>query len=799
MPTIDELDPAIAAADTDVLPASQGGVLRRVSRGQLLAGMQHEIALAPGQILGRATEGTGGPEALGVGSGLVLSGGMLAAQPMSDLPPGVSVSQARVLAAGTSTLRNLGELLADAVGPESFGAVGDGVTDDTAALNAAIGSGRPVRLGPRTYRVDGQWMIAQPNTVLLGTPGLSVLKRGAQNGNGAWIAVMAPGFRADGITFDANNVAVTQESWGVLVTGACTSSDIHRCTFTGAVGATLGSGLVLQSATFDTNHVLRDCTFANNAAHGLWVQACRGVLVSECRAHDNGAYGITIDFNDPAHMQQVRLVQVTGNRCWANQRGIAVGNYNVPNTEPPVWGNAQPDAACVLVSGNICHDNVVYGIAASGRAILVSGNLLADNGTTAGHGAGLLANVAASRAWGNTITGTSFYGIDAGGCEDADLSGNHILGHGYAINCGGSRNLRVDGNVLAGFSLAGICVFNVESDGAGRNFGIAADGIALTGNRIAMGGTAEGIWLIDGPQRVLVQGNDFTGRTPEQCLRADTDSVTVRGNRHDLTARFICNPSLSGGRQRVVFPEIAESVMVTWAPSGVQSIVSARQAATEGRISFIRVTAGGSGYTHASVSIGGIGTGAAAQAILSNGAVIGIALNTPGAGYGEVGTTVPVIINGDGSGATATAYAAPPLAEERTLLVRCNAEVTFARAGSNPLQENWTRGDLLVAADADVEWIATWGMWRAGRFALPAHLAPDATGTTTLSPRGNGRVRLASATEATGALSTIGRGSPEGSVSAPPGSDYRNLDGGAGATFWVKRTGTGASGWVAVT
>ena len=77
--------------------------------------------------------------------------------------------------------------------------------------------------------------------------------------------------------------------------------------------------------------------------------------------------------------------------------------------------------------------------------------------------------------------------------------------------------------------------------------------------------------------------------------------------------------------------------------------------------------------------------------------------------------------------------------------------------------------------------------------------APDASGITTLGPRGNGRVRLASATEATGALSAIGRGSPDGSVSAPPGSDYRNLDGGAGATFWVKRTGTGATGWVAVT
>ena len=53
----------------------------------------------------------------------------------------------------------------------------------------------------------------------------------------------------------------------------------------------------------------------------------------------------------------------------------------------------------------------------------------------------------------------------------------------------------------------------METDALGQNFGIACDLLALTGNRIAMSGSAEGIWLRDGPSRVLVQGNDFTGRT----------------------------------------------------------------------------------------------------------------------------------------------------------------------------------------------------------------------------------------------------------------------------------------------
>ncbi|WP_438748420.1 hypothetical protein [Pararhizobium sp. O133] len=43
----------------------------------------------------------------------------------------------------------------------------------------------------------------------------------------------------------------------------------------------------------------------------------------------------------------------------------------------------------------------------------------------------------------------------------------------------------------------------------------------------------------------------------------------------------------------------------------------------------------------------------------------------------------------------------------------------------------------------------------------------------------------------------IGNGSPEGSVTAPVGSEYVRLDGGAGTTRYSKETGTGNTGWIA--
>ena len=184
-------------------------------------------------------------------------------------------------------------------------------------------------------------------------PGLSVLRRGSQNG-GAWISIQATGFCADGVVFDANGTAVPQDSWGVQVAPQCKAADFHRCAFLNASGASLGCGLVfLASDPAMCLHAVRDCEFGGNASHGVWVQACDGVLVAECRSHDNHGYQICIDYNDASFRQQSRLVQVAGNRCWGNDRGIAIGNFNATNAQPPAWGHANPDVLTVLVNGDL--------------------------------------------------------------------------------------------------------------------------------------------------------------------------------------------------------------------------------------------------------------------------------------------------------------------------------------------------------------------------------------------------------------------------------------------------------------
>jgi parallel beta-helix repeat protein len=851
MTTIPQLLSASAVTDADLVPISQSGILRAASHAQLTAGLQPSLTLSASQLLGRASAGIGSPEPIAIGANLTLAGNTLsataapftiAALPAAAAPSStdlvslsqvgankqlnyagfmaglsslanLDISQLAATPTGLATPRRVADQLADTLPIEAFGAVGDGITDDTASFVSALASNRPIRLASKTYAIAGQLTVSTANATLIGVPGQSIVKRIRQSSGSAFIAIQASGFHAEGVSFDANRTAFTTDNWSVLVSPACLQSDWHRCSFLNAGGSTLGSGLViLASDPSAGEHVIRDCEFANNQMHGIWVQACSGILIEACRAHDNGQYGINLDYNDNNLVKKIRLAQVIGNRCWNNLRGIAIGNFNATNATNPVWGNANPDALTTLVSGNLCHDNSIYGIAVSGRNLLVHGNLCSNNGTIANSGAAILANASYSRVTANMLTGAALYGIDSGGSINSDISANQVTGHSFGINCGGGTSNRVEGNTIQDASAWAILVNNVETDSNNINFGLATTNLALVGNWIAMNGAAaSGILLRDGPQGVLVARNHFIGSNGAvlaNCLWCNTDQVIIEGNRWNFTQRFFANPTTFNALQTVVMPDIADAVMITSAGSGVQSMLTSYQIISYGQVTFVRVTNGGAGYSTASVSISGPGTGATARAVLSLGTVIGIVVTVPGTGYGSAGAQLAVSITGDGSGATAVAYAGVPVPDERRLRVRCNTAVRFARAGSSPVQENWTATDITVAANADIEWTGTFNTWRASFFASSDYLLPDSSGGALmrstgnadiqLRPAGNGRVRLTSDTETTGCLELIGRNAPETIVTAPPGSTYRNLNGGSGTSFYVKRSGTGTTGWFAI-
>lgn len=187
MPTIKQLPPITQVNPTDELPLSQGNFTGGVTVATLLAGTQPALTLAAGKLLGRASAGPGGPEALGIGAGLQIANGAVqatgadhagfpvaAALAVGDevvlnsagtprrLPatalrglfsagPGVSItgdgvvsaaladaSAVAVTARGTPSPRLLTDRTADAVNVRDYGAVLDGGADDGPAVAAAL-------------------------------------------------------------------------------------------------------------------------------------------------------------------------------------------------------------------------------------------------------------------------------------------------------------------------------------------------------------------------------------------------------------------------------------------------------------------------------------------------------------------------------------------------------------------------------------------------------------------------------------------------------------------------------------
>lgn len=850
MPTIDQLQPVAASADTDQLMATQSGSSRKVTRAQLLAGLQPAISVPPGALLGNSGTTSSGPLTITVGSNLTLTNGTIsapapfvigtlpsgAAPAASDLVPisqsgtansvtygtflsglstlsGFDASPLQMTASGGTSRRSLGALMSDAVTVEDFGALGDGATNDGAAFTAAIASLRPIRLGPKTYVVNGPLTLTNTAALtLIGVPGQTVIRRLAQTSGTSWITLTAPAVHMEGIIFDANT-SLTASANAVVIAASCLRSTIDRCAFTNAKA---GAGLFyLHSDPTLTRHTV-SCSEAYGNATGINCQAADGLTVSACHVHDNSGTGLSVDYVNSAHTVKSRLSTIIGNQCWNNHIGIAVGDYSSTYVNPATITNQTADGMLSVISGNICHDNGEYGIVAQGYNLLVQGNLVYNNGGTNVNNGGILANCWASVITGNVVSSHLGFGIDAGAANFTFISGNLITTSRIGINAGGAQEPRVTGNSIIAASYYAIVIYNNETDAGGNPIGVPSVACSITENVIDSPLGGGGILLIDGPQQVQVSRNNFitaSGADLSLCLLPLTDSVVISDNLFNglqtanYGAPYAPSSGPFAGLYTLLYPDFTDAISISSTTLPIQSIRSANANNYAAFVTFLKLTAAGSGYTSApTVSFsGGGGSGATAQAYISNGAVLGFRMLTLGSGY----TSAPTVTlsGGGGTGAAATATVGIPVSSGRRLRVFGSFPMQWTVSGSRPSQTTPSGTSITTPANSEITWLGIQGGWYAAAFQQSDYILPASDGSVTLQsiagdvrlhPSGGGVVRWVTDAQATGCSTTVGSGPPTGVVSAPPGSDYRNLTGAAGSIFWVKQSGTGATGWIAI-
>ena len=320
-------------------------------------------------------------------------------QSQSGLPievlPGIGYTPAGVGAVATTVQSKLRE----SVSVKDFGAVGNGVADDTAACQLAINSGAASVFFPAgTYRVSFLELVS--NQKLYGEGVTSIILATtvtADRPAGVFSSTAASGIEVcylkfQGINRPENNNPANQDGDRGISFHSCSNVNIHDCEVEGF----WSFGIVCSGGS--------DIRIANNYVHGIGNQSC--IAISNHVSHatvtgnicaDGKLYGIEAENQTTrasivgnsisncvagiAVVNGCRHIAVTGNNIFScnNTNTISgstgMGLFYVGNQENPLYN--------IATSGNVVADNDVYALVIFGghQNLVFSGNTFKNRGS----------------------------------------------------------------------------------------------------------------------------------------------------------------------------------------------------------------------------------------------------------------------------------------------------------------------------------------------------------------------------------------------------------------------------------
>lgn len=203
---------------------------------------------------------------------------------------GQNISNRYVKAEGSTELRTLGERFADVVNVRDFGAVGDGVTDDTAAIQAALnaGGGRTVWFPSGTYLVSETLHIPHGNCTIQGYgASLTLSEYDSAEGTAGVVglkAVGVSGISIFGLDFKKFCVGVrillseNGSDYPATETNCISNIRIQNCSFDTAKWAIHLCGV--RGAIIDNIWLNQKVIAGYNNADGVHLNGCSNINIS---------------------------------------------------------------------------------------------------------------------------------------------------------------------------------------------------------------------------------------------------------------------------------------------------------------------------------------------------------------------------------------------------------------------------------------------------------------------------------------------------------------------------------------
>lgn len=385
--------------------------------------------------------------------------------------------------------------LGDVFNVKDYGALGDGVTDDTSAIQAAIAaipiSGGGTSHGYQLYFPPGKYLIA--DTLVIGNRRVSI------HGGGA--SIMGSGSASIIYQSNANKDIID------FTTGSADTFGVNGIMFLGTSTAGTGRGLVLGSAA----QACFDGHFSNNWFVGIPDKCIHGINVQGCHFLDNGFDSSATD-SYGLYMTKGLDNVIVGNRLFGQEgSGIVLleGDNNTINSNHiDFCGGANDTSAGIYINVNAAGGKGARGTTICGnnfRAnindIVLNGNGGVNASNTGCNDVGISGNVT-DRAYRRFLLATDSHHVNLSGnlinspsqILDAGFSAVEITGTssfpvvtGNSVADQTSATTRPDFGLKIGASVTELALGINEFRGKTGAYSIAAGGATFNANTNVQG------------------------------------------------------------------------------------------------------------------------------------------------------------------------------------------------------------------------------------------------------------------------------------------------------------------------